>query len=153
MAPSIWLVRRGEEPGAANSIGPPVGGNAPFRVLGAILFSCRIIRIVGFAALLGLLSMACAPRQQVPLAVYPPDAELFLDGEVLEQAPEVLDLRSDRDHTLFVKSSGYQSELVVLRSLKRPEKGPELAPESVAVRLKSLDPSGRELVIEEAEAP
>ena len=61
--------------------------------------------------------------------------------------------RSDRDHTLFVKSSGYQSELVVLRSVKRPEERPELAPESVAVRLKSLDPSGRELVIEEAEAP
>jgi hypothetical protein len=113
----------------------------------------RIIRIVGFALLLGLLLLACAPRQQVPLAVHPPDAELFLDGEVLEQAPEVLDLRSDRDHTLFVKSSGYQSELVVLRSVKRPEEGPELAPESVAVRLKSLDPSGRELVIEEAEAP
>ena len=130
-----------------------MGGNAPFLSAGRYSLVMRLRQVAGFALLLGLISMACAPRQQVPLAVHPPDAELFLDGEVLEQAPEVLDLRSDRDHTLFVKSSGYQSELVVLRSVKRPEEGPELAPDSIAVHLKALDPSGRELVIEEAEAP
>lgn len=110
------------------------------------------IRLVGLLLILGLLSTACAPRQQVPLNISPVDAQLFLDGEILEEPPAVLNLRSDHDHTVFVKRPGYHSELVVLRSVTESGERPVLKPASVDVGLRRLDPSGRELTIEEAES-
>ncbi|MED5263247.1 MAG: hypothetical protein VX574_12695 [Myxococcota bacterium] len=108
---------------------------------------------VGGVVLLTLVLVACAPRQQVPLTVDPPEAELYLDGELVEEPPEFLNLRSDRHHKIFVKSPGHRAELVVLRSVQRPEEAPALDPDSVYVRLEPLDPTGRELVIEEAGSP
>ncbi|MFP8873297.1 MAG: hypothetical protein VCB42_01910 [Myxococcota bacterium] len=111
------------------------------------------LRAGGGVVLLTLVLVACAPRQQIPLVVDPPEAELYVDGEVVEEPPEFLDLRSDRDHTIFVKSPGHRAELVVLRSVQHPEEVPELNPDSVRVRLELLDPTGRDLLIEEAESP
>ena len=100
-------------------------------------------------ACLMLGTLACAPKQRVPLDVAPAATSVYLDGEQLEEMPRELKLRSDRDHTLFFKSEGHRSELVVLRSGRREGK-PRLEPAQVRLRLVPLDPTGRNLVIEGA---
>jgi hypothetical protein len=94
-------------------------------------------------------TLACAPKQRVPLDVVPAATSVYLDGEQLEEMPRELKLRSDRDHTLFFKSEGHRSALVVLRSRRREGK-PRLEPARVRLRLVPLDPTGRNLVIEGA---
>ena len=96
---------------------------------------------------LGLLCLSCAPHQWVPIDVKPRTATVFLDGEPLEDPPEELKLRSDRDHTFLVKSPGHRGELVVLRSVERSG-DPVLEPDGVRVRLAPTGGRGRELIIE-----
>ena len=96
---------------------------------------------------LGLFCLACAPHQWVPIDVKPRTATIFLDGEPLENPPEELRLRSDRDHTFLVKSPGHRGELVVLRSVER-RGDPVLEPDGVWVRLAPTGGRGRELIIE-----
>lgn len=104
-------------------------------------------RLLG-SAIAGLLAAAgCAPTQRVALAVAPPGAVVYVDGEALPVVPEAIELRSDRDHKLFFKSPGYRPELVVLRSL-RVDGAPHLDPQDVSVRLAPVAPSGRDVRIE-----
>jgi hypothetical protein len=63
-----------------------------------------------------ILVSGCRPRQSVPLLLGSGEHEIFVDGERLEGRPKDLSLRSDRDHTVFIKRSGYKPELIVLRS-------------------------------------
>ncbi len=107
----------------------------------------------GFAVCVLLSSLACAPKQRIPLDVAPTATAVFLDKERLEEMPRELELRCDRDHTLLFKSEGHRSELIVLRSVLRGGK-PRLEPADVRLRLTPLDPVRRELVIEgETELP
>ena len=107
----------------------------------------------GLAVCALLCASACAPKQRVPLDISPTTASIYLDGEPLEGMPPELMLRSDRDHTLFFKSEGHRSELIVLRS-GMSEGKPRLQPASVRLRLAPLDLTRRELVIEAVdEAP
>ena len=92
--------------------------------------------------------VACAPKQRVPLDLGPGAVELYVDGRRVEGLPNELELRSDRDHKLFVKRPGYLPELVVLES--REVAGEEtLEPGEVRVRLSPLV-GDRRLEIEEA---
>jgi hypothetical protein len=95
-------------------------------------------------------TLACAPKQRVPIDVTPLSTSIYLDGQQLEAMPRELKLRSDRDHTLFFKSDGHRSELIVLRSDASDGK-PRLEPAGVRLRLSPLDPTGRELIIESGE--
>jgi hypothetical protein len=94
-----------------------------------------------------LSAVACAPKQRVPIDVTPLSTAVYLDGQQLEAMPRELKLRSDRDHTLFFKSDGHRSELIVLRS-DASEGKPRLDPAGVRLRLVPLDPTGRDLVID-----
>ena len=91
--------------------------------------------------------MSCAPHQWVPIDVKPETATVYLDGKPLEDPPEELRLRSDRDHTVLVKSPGHRGELVVLRSVERSG-DLVLEPDGVRVRLNPTGGRGRELIIE-----
>ncbi len=94
----------------------------------------------------------CAPVQRIPLEVVPADASLFVDGREVPGSPEAIELRSDRDHTLYFKSPGYRPELRVLES--RTDAGEaRLEPDAVRVRLRSLRPERREVRIEPDQAP
>lgn len=107
----------------------------------------RVASVAVWVCGLGALLLACAPHQWVPIDVEPSHAAVYLDGEPLEGEPEELKLRSDRDHTVLVKSPGHHGELVVLRSVERKGE-PVLEPDGVRVRLAPTRARGRELVIE-----
>ncbi len=91
---------------------------------------------------------ACAPLQRVELEVEPIPESVFVDGQAVTPVPTGLDLRADRDHKLYFKRDGFKPELVVLQSVTGDE-GPVLEPSRVRVRLRPLDPGGRDVRIEQ----
>ena len=107
----------------------------------------RAIAALTGLGLLGLTTTACVPHQWVPVRVHPSNAAVYLDGKPLESDIEEVKLRSDRDHTVLVKSPGHRGELVILRSVER-EGDPMLEPDGVWVRLAPEAGLGRDLVIE-----
>ena len=115
------------------------------RDAGLVRLGLLVLPVFVLCALLG--TLACAPKQRVPIDVTPLGTAVYLDGQQLEAMPRELKLRSDRDHTLFFKSEGHRSELIVLRSGESDGK-PRLEPARVRLRLSPLDPTGRDLVIE-----
>jgi hypothetical protein len=73
---------------------------------------------------------------------------VFVDGADLGHPPLEVDLRSDRDHSVFLRREGYQPALVILRSERPdPKARPELDPGEVKVQLVPID-RGRDLEIE-----
>ena len=101
-------------------------------------------------ALFASWAVSCAPKQLVPLTSAPSHVTVFIDGEAREmETPTEIELRRDRDHTLFFKSPGYHPQLVILNS--SPEGAwrckRRLEPEEVSLHLQPLT-RGRELEIE-----
>jgi len=93
------------------------------------------------------MALGCAPKQLIPLDVSPAPSQVYLDKEPLEESPSELELRADRDHTLFFKREGYRSELVVLET--REIDGKErLVPDRVELRLRPLRSGTRDLEVE-----
>jgi hypothetical protein len=92
------------------------------------------------AALLGVASCA------VSIDSAPRDATVFINGESAGSPPLQVDLRADRDHSLFFKREGYRPELVILRS-QAADPRPVLEPDEVRVRLVPLE-RGRDVEVE-----
>ena len=102
--------------------------------------------MLGVAALL-LAVPGCAPKQVIPLDVTPAPSEVYLDKAPLEAPASQLELRADRDHTLFFKRSGYRSELVVLETREIDGKK-RLVPARVELRLRPLGSGTQDLEVE-----
>lgn len=94
----------------------------------------RAIRFSVAAAVLLVATSACAPKQRIPLDIGPGPVLLFVDGELVLEIPEELELRADRDHKVFVKRDGYTPEMVVLESTGR-EGRDQLEPARIDIRL------------------
>lgn len=78
---------------------------------------------------------ACAQYQRVGVTSNPPDAEVWLDKQLVGRTPLELRLDRTRAHAVYVKRDGYKPELVVLEQLRAPDGLPFLAPPDVEVRL------------------
>jgi hypothetical protein len=104
-----------------------------------------------------ILISGCTPKQSVPLLLGSGEHEIFVDGERVDGRPRDLRLRADRDHTVFIKRSGYKPELVVLRS--EGESGKEsLVPGAIELDLERRIERGSlgveiEEVVEAGDAP
>lgn len=95
--------------------------------------------------LVGLVS--CASTQHVGLAVGPGPVVLFVDGEALDVVPESLELRANRDHTLFFQREGYRSQLVIVRTSEVDGES-RLTPEAIAIELRREAHSSPSITIE-----
>ncbi len=94
----------------------------------------RIPLVLAALVVLILGASGCTPTQLVALDVAPTGVAVYLNGEELEEIPESLKLKSNRNHTLFFKREGYVSQFVLLRSTG--EKGEEvLSPDYVSLEL------------------
>lgn len=76
----------------------------------------------------------------------PGDSAIYVDGKPIGVSPKSLNLRADKDHSVFVKRHGYRPELVILRSLRDTGR-PRLEPAAVKVTLMPVTP-GREVEVE-----
>ena len=93
----------------------------------------------GFAILVGISLVGCAPWQVVGVDAGPEPLEIFVDGQRIAELPgDGLRLRSDRSHVLHFEKPGYRSEQVILESLVG-EEGPLLRPASVSVQLRPVE--------------
>jgi hypothetical protein len=112
----------------------------------------RILRAARSGAALALLAglCACVPTQQIALQVAPRGATLWVDGQEHPGPPARIELRSDRDHTLFFRARGHRPELVVLRTTRRGGRS-VLEPEEVQVTMTPSTSLGRSLEIEQIE--
>lgn len=101
-------------------------------------------------SLLGL--SGCAPKQPIPLDLAPAPLVVYLDGERLDEIPEELILRANRDHTVFVKRDGYRPQLVILTT-GEVEGEAVLTPDSISLELKRITDTAKALTVELEEVP
>ena len=78
------------------------------------------------------LAAGCSATQAVPIECVPEDVIVYVDGELLEEMPEAVELTVDEPHTLLFKGEGYRPELVVLET-SEADGVPRLSPENVCV--------------------
>lgn len=98
-------------------------------------------------AALGLMPLACATTQEIPLGCVEEEVQIFVDGRLLEGDPRSVSLRADRPHKLFFKREGEPPQLVVLEPGTGPDGEPRLVPSDPCVHLVPVG-LGRELTIE-----
>jgi hypothetical protein len=52
--------------------------------------------------------------QSIRIDCVPAEVSVYVDGRLLEESPDVVLLRTDAPHKIFVKGPGYEPRLVVL---------------------------------------
>ena len=96
----------------------------------------RRVHLAGWLMAL-LLSFGCAPTQVIPIRAEPQPILIYLNGEKLEEPKSSLELKANRNHTLYFKRDGYKSELVILRT-QEIDGEDALRPERVDLELEAL---------------
>jgi len=94
-----------------------------------------------------LLALGCAAKQQVPLDCITEEVVVYVDGKLLEEHPDALQLRADEPHKIYFKRPGHEPELVVLDTTTGADGKPQLSPANVCIELVPIG-LGRELTIE-----
>jgi len=111
----------------------------------------RLRRATPLAAVAMLAALGCVAKQTIPVDAGPQPLALYVDGTLQATVPGEVELRSDRDHTLYFKKEGFRSELVVLESSEADGRD-RLQPGTVRVRLQPRGSSGGEVEIEGADS-
>lgn len=104
-------------------------------------------RTLAFVAACAL-ALGCAARQPVALGgCVTEEVKVYVDGRLLEQNPDVLELRADQPHKLYFKRPGHEPQLVVLEPRQDADGRPVLSPADVCAVLVPIK-LDRELTIE-----
>lgn len=109
-------------------------------------------RIAAALAVALLACVGCAAKQTIPVDAGPRPLALYVDGTLQATLPSEVELRADRDHTLYFKKEGFRSELVVLES-RETDGRDRLEPAAVRVRLTPRGSSGGEVEIQGVDSP
>jgi hypothetical protein len=104
-------------------------------------------RAFAWSAVAVALATGCAAKQQIPLGCVTEEVVVYVDGELLEEHPDVLELRADEPHKIFFKRPGHEPELVVLEPSTDADGRPRLEPADVCIELVPVGLE-RELTIE-----
>ena len=110
------------------------------------------MRILVGACTVVAVCLGCAAKQAIPLDCVSEDVVVYVDGRLLEENPDVLELSADEPHKLYFKRPGHDSQLIVLESQTDEQGKPQLSPGEVCVRLVPVG-LARELTIEVEEDP
>jgi hypothetical protein len=87
---------------------------------------------------IGAASIGCAARQSVSLACVPKNVSIYVDGRLIDGAPDAVKLSKDEPHAIFLKGGGYQSQMLVFESRERDGE-PELEPADLCSRVKFIE--------------
>jgi len=96
------------------------------------------------------LALGCTTTQKVPLDCLTGEVVVYVDGRVLEQTPDALELSADEPHKIYFKRPGHEPQLIVLETRLGDDGTPELSPANVCVE---LVPVSREITVEVEEDP
>jgi hypothetical protein len=122
------------------------GGRSARRIPGSAALA---IAATAVAALLA----GCATKQAVPLHCVTEEVVVYVDGRLLAEDPDLLELSADEPHKLYFKRPGYEPQLVVLDPRADADGHPVLEPRDVCAELRPIG-LDRELTIEtEEDAP
>lgn len=97
--------------------------------------------------LLGGLGAGCASTQEVRIDCVPEQVRVYVDGRLLEDSTDRVELRSDEPHKIFAKGPGYEPRLVVLEPRADADGRPTLGEGDVCMQLVPVG-MGRELEID-----
>ena len=103
-------------------------------------------------ALLGLAGQGCATRQSVALECLPQTVRVWVDEQLIEGNPNLLELSRDEPHKVFVRAEGFEPQLVVLESVPGDDGELQLTPANLCIELVPLG-QGRQLEVELEDAP
>jgi len=114
----------------------------------------RIRGLVAAAIPAGIVAIlaGCAAKQAIPLDCVTQEVVVYVDGRLLAEHPELLELRADQPHKLYFKRPGYEPQLVVLDSREDADGRPRLEPRDVCAELRPIG-LDRELTIEAEDEP
>ena len=93
------------------------------------------------------LAFGCAAKQAVSLHCVTEEVVVYVDGRLLEEHTDVLELSVDDPHTLYFKQPGHEPQLIVLDTHPSDDGRAELTPADVCIELVPVG-LGRELTIE-----
>jgi hypothetical protein len=86
---------------------------------------------------IGSAASGCATRQSVSLACVPKNVSIYVDGRLIDGAPDAVKLSKHEPHAIFLKGGGYQSQMLVFESRERDGE-PELDPADLCSRVKFI---------------
>jgi len=94
-----------------------------------------------------LVAAGCASTQEIQLQCVPEQVQVYVDGRLLEDGTDRIELTRDAPHKIFAKAPGHQPQLVVLEPRLDAEGRTTLGPDALCIELVPVG-MGRELEIE-----
>jgi hypothetical protein len=95
----------------------------------------------------GALLAGCAAKQAIPLDCVTEEVVVYVDGRLLAEDPNLLELSTDEPHKLYFKRPGFEPQLVVLDPGVDADGRRTLEPRDVCAELRPIG-LDRELTIE-----
>ena len=98
----------------------------------------RTLRSAALLVVAAAAALACATPQRVSLACVPKNVAVYVDGRLVDDSADAIELSKDESHTVFLKGGGYQSQMLVFESRERDGE-PELDPVDLCSRVTFIE--------------
>jgi hypothetical protein len=95
--------------------------------------------------------LACATNQQISVRCVTQTVEVFVDGQLIEGNPDLLELSVDEPHKVFIRAEGYEPQLYTFEPEVAEDGSLHLTPSNVCIELVPVG-QGRRLEVEIEEA-
>lgn len=97
--------------------------------------------------LAAFVATGCASTQEIQLQCVTEEVQVYVDGRLLEDGTDRVELTRDAPHKIFAKAPGHQPQLVVLEPREDAEGRTTLGPDAICIELVPVG-MGRELEID-----
>ena len=99
-----------------------------------------------------LVCIACATVQEIPVRCVTHPVEIYVDGQLLEENPELLELSTDEPHKVFVKAEGHEPQLYTFEPVLDENGDPVFERDDLCIELVPVG-QGRALQVEIEDPP
>ena len=98
----------------------------------------RVLRSDALIIAAATAAFACATPQRISLACVPKNVTVYVDGRLVDDSADAIELSKDESHTVFLKGGGYQPQMLVFESRERDGE-PELDPVDLCSRVAFIE--------------
>jgi hypothetical protein len=96
---------------------------------------------------LSLVASGCATRQSIPVECTTETVKIFVDGQLMEGNPDLLELSTDEPHVVFIRAEGFVPQQYIFEPELDEDGEPRLTPGNICVELVPVG-QGRRLEVE-----